>query len=48
MEGGIVQNKKPSTAASSMMEEETKNEATFMNSVSDLNHAQDDFFYKIC
>lgn len=34
----IVQNKK-STAGSSMMEEETKNEASLMNSVIDLNHA---------
>jgi p21-activated kinase 2 len=30
-----------------MMEEETKNEASFMNSPLDLSHAQDDFFYKI-
>jgi hypothetical protein len=34
----IVQNKK-STTASSMMEEETKNETSLMNSVIDLNHA---------
>ena len=43
----IVQNKKPTTAASSIMEEETKNETSFMSSAIDLNHAQDDFFYKI-
>lgn len=42
----IEQNKKASTA-SSLMDEETKNESSFMNSILDSSQAQDDFFYKI-